>query len=71
MKHFYARAFALIFVPACVYLFWFWVHFNILDISGPGDAFMSAKFQATLKGNPLTAMATSKNVTYLTSQPQH
>ncbi|KAM3586300.1 Dolichyl-phosphate-mannose--protein mannosyltransferase 4 [Umbelopsis sp. WA50703] len=59
MKHFYARAFALIFVPACVYLFWFWVHFSILDTSGPGDAFMTARFQSTLKGNPLTAMATT------------
>ena len=25
-KHFFARAFGLIFVPAVVYLFWFWVH---------------------------------------------
>ncbi|GAB5591503.1 Dolichyl-phosphate-mannose--protein mannosyltransferase 4 [Umbelopsis nana] len=55
MKHFYARAVALIIVPAIVYLFWFWVHFSILDTSGPGDAFMSTAFQATLKGNPLTA----------------
>ncbi|RUS30488.1 glycosyltransferase family 39 protein [Jimgerdemannia flammicorona] len=53
MKHFYARAFGLIFVPIVVYLFWFYVHFSILTISGPGDAFMSPAFQETLKGNSM------------------
>ncbi|CAO3677697.1 unnamed protein product [Umbelopsis ramanniana] len=56
-KHFYARAVALIIVPTFVYLFWFYIHFSILDTSGPGDNFMSAAFQATLKGSPLKEQA--------------
>ncbi|OBZ91120.1 Dolichyl-phosphate-mannose--protein mannosyltransferase 4 [Choanephora cucurbitarum] len=57
MKHFYARAFALIIVPIFVYLFWFYVHFAILNESGPGDNFMSARFQDTLKNSPLKMAA--------------
>ncbi|CAG8739794.1 18878_t:CDS:2, partial [Acaulospora morrowiae] len=48
-KHFLARALGLIVVPIAVYLFWFYIHFLILNTSGPGDAFMSASFQETLK----------------------
>ncbi|ORE07517.1 O-mannosyltransferase [Rhizopus microsporus var. microsporus] len=57
MKHFYARAFALIIVPIAVYLFWFYIHFAILDQSGPGDSFMSTRFQDTLKFSPLKMAA--------------
>lgn len=57
MKHFYARAFGLIFVPTVVYLFWFYIHFSILTVSGPGDAFMSPTFQETLKGNTMVMSA--------------
>ncbi|CAG8439456.1 7653_t:CDS:10, partial [Scutellospora calospora] len=53
-KHFYARVFGLIIVPISVYLFWFYVHFSILTISGPGDSFMSPAFQETLQGNVMT-----------------
>ncbi|KAI8991396.1 glycosyltransferase family 39 protein [Mycotypha africana] len=53
MKHFYARAIGLIAVPTVVYLFWFYVHFAILNKSGPGDSFMTNRFQDTLKNNPL------------------
>ena len=60
MKHFYARAFALIIVPIFVYLFWFYVHFAILNESGPGDNFMSARFQDTLKNSPLKMAALGK-----------
>ncbi|KAI9472381.1 MAG: dolichyl-phosphate-mannose--protein mannosyltransferase 4 [Benjaminiella poitrasii] len=56
-KHFYARAFSLMFVPAVVYLFWFYVHFAILNQSGPGDSFMSTRFQDTLKNSPLKMAA--------------
>ncbi|OZJ04054.1 hypothetical protein BZG36_03562 [Bifiguratus adelaidae] len=52
-QHFKARAFAFIILPIAIYLFWFWVHFKILDTSGPGDAFMSPQFQETLKGNSM------------------
>jgi dolichyl-phosphate-mannose-protein mannosyltransferase len=56
-KHFLARAFGLIFVPAVVYLFWFWVHFTVLNRSGTGDEFMSPAFQQTLLDSPLTLNA--------------
>ncbi|GAA5931969.1 hypothetical protein JCM1841_006118 [Sporobolomyces salmonicolor] len=56
-RHFVARAFGLIVVPAIVYLFWFWVHFAVLTKSGTGDEFMSPAFQQTLADSPLTALA--------------
>lgn len=56
-KHFLARAFGLIFVPAVVYLFWFYVHFAVLNKSGTGDDFMSPAFQQTLQDSPLTLNA--------------
>lgn len=56
-RHFMARAFGLIIVPAMVYLFWFWVHFRVLNRSGTGDEFMSPAFQQTLLESPLTLNA--------------
>ncbi|CAG8499641.1 7149_t:CDS:10 [Paraglomus occultum] len=53
-SHFFARAVCLIVIPIAIYLFWFYVHFAILNGSGPGDAFMSPEFQLTLKGNSLS-----------------
>ncbi|KAF0357977.1 glycosyltransferase family 39 protein [Gigaspora margarita] len=53
-KHFYARAIGLIIVPIFVYLFWFYLHFAILNTSGPGDSFMSPAFQETLQGNVMS-----------------
>ena len=53
LRHFFARLAALIIVPFCFYLFWFWIHFSILTRSGPGDEFMSTEFQETLSDNPL------------------
>ncbi|OAX83533.1 hypothetical protein ACJ72_02108 [Emergomyces africanus] len=50
-KHFAARAVALVIVPFFIYLFWFQVHFAILNRSGPGDDFMSPEFQETLSDN--------------------
>jgi dolichyl-phosphate-mannose-protein mannosyltransferase len=41
-----------IIIGSTVYVSCFWIHFHILNSSGPGDAFMSSQFQATLKGNP-------------------
>ncbi|ORZ25921.1 Dolichyl-phosphate-mannose-protein mannosyltransferase-domain-containing protein [Absidia repens] len=51
MRHFYARAIALIIIPIAIYLFWFYVHFAILVESGPGDSFMSTHFKETLKNS--------------------
>ncbi|KAI9492559.1 glycosyltransferase family 39 protein [Zychaea mexicana] len=53
VKHFNARAIALIIVPVFVYMFWFYIHFAILDQSGPGDTFMSSAFQETLKNSAI------------------
>ncbi|KAK5652585.1 hypothetical protein OQA88_10346 [Cercophora sp. LCS_1] len=50
-KHFAARAFGLIIMPFIFYLFWFQVHFAILNRSGPGDDFMTPEFQETLSDN--------------------
>lgn len=46
------QAAVLIFVPALLYVSVFAIHFQLLPHSGPGDAFMSQRFQSTLIGNP-------------------
>lgn len=56
-RHFVARIYGLIILPFVIYLFWFYVHFEILTKSGPGDAFMSAEFQETLGDSPLAKEA--------------
>ncbi|KAI8919634.1 Dolichyl-phosphate-mannose-protein mannosyltransferase-domain-containing protein [Entophlyctis helioformis] len=55
VRHFSARALCLIFLPLVLYLVPFYIHFAILTKSGPGDAFMSLKFQEELIGNANTA----------------
>ncbi|KAI5302570.1 Protein O-mannosyltransferase 2 [Ascosphaera pollenicola] len=49
-SHFFARVVGLIIVPLSVYMFTFYLHFLILENSGPGDANMSSLFQANLRG---------------------
>ena len=56
-NHFVARAFGLIIMPFLFYLFWFQVHFAVLERSGPGDDFMSPEFQETLSDNAMLANA--------------
>ncbi|KAF2151368.1 glycosyltransferase family 39 protein [Myriangium duriaei CBS 260.36] len=56
-KHLAARVTGLIIVPFCIYLFWFQVHFAILNRSGPGDDFMSPQFQETLSDNLMSQKA--------------
>ncbi len=53
IKHFFARAFGLIVVPVGIYMLSFYIHFKILNRSGPGDANMSSLFQASLEGSTL------------------
>lgn len=52
-KHFAARVIGLIFLPISIYLFFFYVHFQALPNSGPGDGFFGSSFQSTLQGNQL------------------
>ncbi|KAJ5747256.1 uncharacterized protein N7511_008952 [Penicillium nucicola] len=56
-KHFVARAVGLVVIPFLFYLFWFQVHFAILNRSGPGDEFMTPEFQETLSDNQMTAQS--------------
>lgn len=56
-KHFGARLFSLIILPLFFYLFWFQVHFTILNRSGPGDDFMTPEFQETLSDNAMAAQS--------------
>ncbi|KAK5130671.1 hypothetical protein LTR08_001832 [Meristemomyces frigidus] len=56
-KHLSARILGLIVVPFLMYLFWFQVHFAILNRSGPGDDFMTPEFQETLSDNLMTQQA--------------
>ncbi|KAL9630004.1 MAG: hypothetical protein Q9204_004954 [Flavoplaca sp. TL-2023a] len=60
-KHFAARVVGLILVPFMFYLFWFQVHFAVLNRSGPGNDFMSPEFQETLSDNIMTANSVGIN----------
>ncbi|KAF2491561.1 dolichyl phosphate-D-mannose:protein O-D-mannosyltransferas-like protein [Lophium mytilinum] len=73
-SHLGFRVFGLIIIPLMVYMFSFFMHFLILENSGPGDAQMSSLFQANLRGtevgkdSPLEvaygSRATLKNMGY-------
>ncbi|CAG8460135.1 1553_t:CDS:10 [Acaulospora morrowiae] len=49
-KHFFARALCLIVIPVSLYMFFFVIHFAILQNGGDGEGFMSAEFKMTLNG---------------------
>lgn len=62
IRHFVARFYGLVVLPFIIYLFWFYIHFQVLTKSGTGDGFMSAEFQETLGDSPLAKE--SKQVNY-------
>lgn len=53
-RRFKSRAWGLIVIPVVVYLLGFAIHFYLLNHSGPGDTFMSHKFQTSLIGNKVS-----------------
>ncbi|CAF1348809.1 unnamed protein product [Adineta steineri] len=53
IQHIIYRLFCLIIIPFVIYLFWFYIHFEILKNSGPGDAFMTTEFRDTLQNSSL------------------
>lgn len=64
LKHFLARALCLIFLPAIVYVSFFWIHLAVLHKSGSGDGFYSSAFQSTLEGNSLYNASMPQYVAY-------
>eukprot|EP00123_Amoebidium_parasiticum_P016069 comp23272_c0_seq1/m.38092 comp23272_c0_seq1/g.38092 ORF comp23272_c0_seq1/g.38092 comp23272_c0_seq1/m.38092 type:complete len:770 (-) comp23272_c0_seq1:533-2842(-) len=81
-SHFFARAVCLIVIPLAVYIFSFYIHLAILQVQGPGTAFMSSDFREGLmepvhemeKGISSSAQITFKAITpegtpYLHSHP--
>ncbi|KJE93871.1 mannosyltransferase, variant [Capsaspora owczarzaki ATCC 30864] len=50
LLHFLVRALGLIAIPMVIYATSFYIHFAILNTSGPGNAFMSSDFVSGLKG---------------------
>lgn len=59
--HFFARFVSLILIPFVIYLYWFYLHFQILKKSGPGDSFMSSDFQETLEDSDHTIHSKAVN----------
>lgn len=52
--HWLARAGCLIAVPFLLFIFGYWIHFQVAYKSGPGDDSMSPEFQSTLENNKVT-----------------
>lgn len=62
MKHFFARSICLIAVPLAIYILSFKVHFDMLPLSGEGDAAMSPEFQTSLKGYKFPQSSQAGNI---------
>ncbi|BES91409.1 dolichyl-phosphate-mannose-protein mannosyltransferase activity [Nesidiocoris tenuis] len=64
LKHFVARIFGLIVLPALLYLCIFYIHLTVLNRSGNGDGFFSSAFQSVLEGNSLHNASMPREVAY-------
>ncbi|KAF6216441.1 hypothetical protein GE061_000783 [Apolygus lucorum] len=64
LKHFLARVFGLILLPAVLYLCIFYIHLKVLNKSGNGDGFFSSAFQSVLDGNSLHNASMPREVAY-------
>ena len=64
LKHFLARAFCLIIIPALCYMLFFAVHFKVLSKSGNVDGFYSSQFQSQLEGNRLYNISMPQHIAY-------
>lgn len=53
IKSFILKSGILLTISILVYASFFAIHFKLLKLSGPGDAFMSVSFQKTLEGNSI------------------
>lgn len=53
IKHFFARFLLLACIPMTIYLSFYYLHFKLLPLSGPGDKYMTIDFQKSLLGNKL------------------
>jgi len=62
IKHFMARALCLIVIPLSIYIFFFYVHFTVLNKTGSGASFMSPEFETTFVN--FTIPATQLQVGY-------
>lgn len=61
-KYFLRRVLYLIMVPAAIYVALFFLHFKIVNNSGPDDGFMSSEFQLSLKNSAFNEL--KKFITY-------
>ncbi|KAM3919941.1 protein O-mannosyl-transferase 2 isoform 2-T2 [Leptodactylus fuscus] len=64
LRHLAARILCLILLPLTLYALIFFVHFTVLNKSGPGDGFFSSAFQSRLIGNNLHNASMPENLAY-------
>lgn len=63
-KQFVGRAITLIVWPVLLYMFFFYIHLEVLNHSGSGDGFFSTAFQSQLIGNSLHNATMPRQVAY-------
>ncbi|GAB0087520.1 Protein O-mannosyl-transferase 2 [Sergentomyia squamirostris] len=64
VKQLIVRALTLIIWPTLLYMFFFYIHLEVLNRSGSGDGFYSSGFQSRLIGNSLYNASMPRHVAY-------